>query len=118
MKEEEKVKLYGENSCQRTKHFLDFLKSREVAFTFFDTSSNEAKELHPFYSSESANMPTIVIGHKVLSNPKEKSLLKWLDRVDAANYRDESRKEHDTRQFRFSCGITKAKEDISDSIGY
>ena len=118
--ESENIIFYGAEHCHKTQFYLDFLKEKKVAFSFFDVTKDKEKEqdLIKLYASGKANFPTFLIGHKKLRNPKIGLLEKWLDRAEAANYVTPNTPKYDSSAFKFTCGISKKSGDVSDSIGY
>tara|TARA_B110000503_G_scaffold143502_1_gene245364 strand:- start:4007 stop:4366 length:360 start_codon:yes stop_codon:yes gene_type:complete len=114
------VLLYGAEQCHKTQFYLDFLKEKKVAFSFFDVTKNFEKEqeLRALFASGKANFPTFLIGHKRLRNPKIGLLEKWLNRAEAANYETPNTPKYDSAAFQFTCGIVKKNGDVSDLIEY
>lgn len=120
MREEEKIKLYGAESCAKTKYYLDILEQKNLKFSFYDVTNNREREaeLRSLYASGKANFPTFLIGHKKLRNPNHKELSKWLAKAAAANYENLNALSYDHQKFNFSCGIRKVDGDVSDAIEY
>lgn len=118
--ESENIILYGAEHCHKTQFYFDFLKEKNLTFSFFDVTKNKEKEqeLRRLFASEKANFPTFLIGHKKLRSPKISLLEKWLNKAEAANYVTANAPKYDSSKFKFSCGITKKSGDISDSIEY
>jgi hypothetical protein len=114
------IKLYGAGNCHKTQYYKKLLTTSGVVFSFYDVTANKSKELElrGLYASGKANIPTFVIGHKKLRNPKDKELQKWLNKAEAANYKDPNAPVHNSETFKFTCGIEKAAWDVSDAIEY
>ena len=76
------IQLYGAARCHKTQHYMNFLKERNIQFTFFDVEENEdhAEALSNLYENRKLNFPTIMIKGKRLRNPNDNELLKWLGR--------------------------------------
>lgn len=76
-----KIKIYGTERCHKTKYYQEFLKDKNVDFTFLYVEKNEgfAQELKGLYESEKLNFPTITIGSKNLRNPSKEELEKRLN---------------------------------------
>jgi glutaredoxin len=77
------VKLYGVNDCHKTSFYQKLLNAREIQYQFLDVRINNdfAEELRSLYENKKLNFPTITIGQKKLRNPKEKELIKWIDKL-------------------------------------
>jgi len=76
------IKLYGIERCHKTKYYKEFLKDKNVDYTFLDVEKKEgfAQELKGLYESGKLNFPTITIGSKKLRNPSEADLIKWINK--------------------------------------
>ena len=76
------IRVYGAARCHKTQYYLNFLKERNLAFTFLDVEKNEAfsNELSSLYQTGRLNFPTLMIKGKKLRNPRDKDLKKWLDK--------------------------------------
>ncbi len=78
----EDIRVYGAARCHKTQYYLNFLKERNLAFTFLDVEKNEAfaNELRSLYQTGRLNFPTLMIKDKKLRNPRDEDLKKWLDK--------------------------------------
>lgn len=76
----EEIRVYGAARCHKTQYYLNFLKERNLVFTFLDVEKNEAfaVELRSLYQTGRLNFPTLMIKGKKLRNPTDKDLRKWL----------------------------------------
>lgn len=77
------VKLYGAQTCHKTRYYQEVLNKLGVSFQFLDVvlSANAAEELKSLYSNGKLNFPTITIGTKKLRNPKKEDLIKWIHKL-------------------------------------
>ena len=74
------ISVYGAARCHKTQYYLNFLKERNLTFTFLDLEQHGAyaTELRNLYENRRLNFPTILIKDKKLRNPRDKDLEKWL----------------------------------------
>ncbi|MDX6748045.1 glutaredoxin domain-containing protein [Polaribacter sp. PL03] len=75
------IKLFGTESCHKTKYYKTFLETRNLDYAFLDIEKSElnAAELRNLYENRKLNFPTLTINNKKLRNPSNKDLLKWID---------------------------------------
>lgn len=120
MDKRDNIKLYGAENCHRTQYYKSLLTEKGVVFSFYDVTTDKSKEqeLKGLYASGKANFPTFVIGHKKLRNPKDRELQKWLNKAEAANYKDPDAPVHNSETFKFTCGINRATWEVSDAVEY
>ncbi|UPS92188.1 MULTISPECIES: glutaredoxin family protein [unclassified Bizionia] len=76
------ITLFGSENCHKTIYYQNFFESRNLKFTFHDVLMNDnfAQELRNLYPNGNLHFPTILIDEKRLRNPKDKDLLKWLNK--------------------------------------
>ena len=81
--DKDNIRVYGAARCHKTQYYLNYLKERQLPFTFLDVEKNEgyAKELRALYDSGKLNFPTIVLKDKRLRNPRDQELEKWLKKL-------------------------------------
>jgi arsenate reductase-like glutaredoxin family protein len=77
------IKLFGKESCHKTKYYKKFLEMRNLNYAFLDVENNEENEieLRNLYKNRKLNFPTITVHDKKLRNPTEKDLQKWIDKL-------------------------------------
>lgn len=77
------IKLYGTESCHKTKYYQLLLDKTGLPYQFLDVENNEehATELRALYENDKLNFPTITIGSKKLRNPYKEELIKWLSKL-------------------------------------
>ena len=77
------IKLYGTESCHKTKYYKSLLDKTELTYQFLDVAQNAtyAEELRGLYENNNLNFPTITIGRKKLRNPHKQELELWLDKL-------------------------------------
>lgn len=79
----EGIKVYGAARCHKTQFYLNYLKNRNLDFTFLDVEKDPhaATELRSLYTTGRLNFPTILIKGKKLRNPRIEELEKKLGGV-------------------------------------
>ncbi len=77
------IKLYGAERCHKTQHYKTFFKTRNLDYAFLDVELNVnfAEELRNLYENRKLNFPTITISKKMLRNPTDKELEKWIEKL-------------------------------------
>lgn len=66
--------------ADKRQYYQRFLDQLNLDYTFLDVESNErhAEELRSLYKNRKLNFPTITIGEKILKNPSDLELNKWI----------------------------------------
>lgn len=74
--------LFGSITCHKTNYYKAFLELEKREFTFRDVLKYPefADKLRNLYPNKYLHFPTILINEKRLRNPKDKDLLKWLNK--------------------------------------
>ncbi|MBV7269947.1 glutaredoxin family protein [Winogradskyella luteola] len=77
------IKLYGAQRCHKTRYYQTFFSEKGLDFIFLDVEENDnfANELRSLYGNGRLNFPTITIGNRILRNPSNKELEKWLQKL-------------------------------------
>ena len=77
------IKLYGTKRCHKTQYYKKFLETHTMSYVFLDVKANKkfAEEVRNLYSNQKLNFPTITIREKRLRNPKDRELLKWIEKA-------------------------------------
>jgi predicted GNAT family acetyltransferase/glutaredoxin len=78
-----KIKLYGAESCHKTRYYKGFLNEFGLSYQFLDIElkKENAEELRSLYENRKLNFPTITVGEKKLRNPNTEELNTWLDKL-------------------------------------